>query len=183
MLSGVVERSPWIVEAAASRRPLASVEALCAALEDTIRDADDERQLALIRTHPELAGAEARAGAMTEESNSEQGRLGLLALDADDHARLARLNATYRERFGFPFMIALDTMPDLPAVFDAFERRLRNAPETEMEAAIEQICTVMRGRTHRLVAATRPVWEKAVTSRPHPSDAGRTPANPAGETA
>ena len=154
-LSGVAERSPWVVGAAAARRPFASVEALCAALEDAVRDADDERRLALIRAHPELGGAEAQAGVMTSESDAEQGRLGLLALDVEDGARLARLNAAYRRRFGFPFMIALDTVFDLDAVFDAFERRLRDTRKAEVEAAIDQICAVMRRRAHHLVAGGR----------------------------
>lgn len=164
MLSGVVESALWVVEAAGARRPFTCVEALSSALETGIRDAGEQAQLALIRTHPELAGAEARSGEMTAESNSEQGRLGLLALDAEDHARLTRLNVTYRERFGFPFMIALDTVPDLAAVFEAFERRLNASPDAERGAAIDQIVAVMRGRVRRLVA--EPATGERATATP-----------------
>lgn len=164
MLSGVVESALWVVKAAAAHRPFHSVEALSVALEAGICGADEAAQLALIRTHPELAGSEAQAGAMTQESHSEQGRLGLLALDADDAARLARLNAAYCEQFGFPFMIALDTMPDLAAVFDDFERRLNASSETEKDAAIDQIVAVMRARVHRLVA--EPAASEPATATP-----------------
>ena len=56
LLDGTYEHSPWIAEAAAARRPFATLAAMKRAFIEVVRDAGRERQLALVRTHPELAG-------------------------------------------------------------------------------------------------------------------------------
>ena len=60
--------------------------------------------------------------------------------------RLTELNRRYRERFGFPFVVALRLHATLASVFDSFEQRLQSSPEQELEAALGQVFEVMRGR-------------------------------------
>lgn len=151
-LGSVVELSPWVVRGAWQRRPFASREAVWEALVACIRAASPDAQLALLRAHPELAGREAVAGTMTPESNAEQGRLGLLALNRADWTRLNRLNQCYRERFGYPFMVALRLHASLESVFEMFERRLANAPDQEREEALGQVFEVMRGRLEKILS-------------------------------
>jgi 2-oxo-4-hydroxy-4-carboxy-5-ureidoimidazoline decarboxylase len=106
-LGALFEHSPWVARAAHERRPFASVAALHAALEAAMRSASRERQIDLIRAHPELAGREARAGELTEASTSEQARAGLDRLSAGEVAALAEVNRAYRERFGFPLVVCV----------------------------------------------------------------------------
>jgi N-carbamoyl-L-amino-acid hydrolase len=56
LLDGVYEHSPWIAEAALAQRPFASLAHLKHAMASVVREAGRDRQLALIRAHPELAG-------------------------------------------------------------------------------------------------------------------------------
>ena len=56
------ERAPWVAEAAAARRPFATVSALHEAMMGAVRAAPRERQLEFLRGHPDLAGKAARAG-------------------------------------------------------------------------------------------------------------------------
>jgi 2-oxo-4-hydroxy-4-carboxy-5-ureidoimidazoline decarboxylase len=151
LLGGVVEHSPWVARKAWGDRPFANLDALYDALARAIRRAARAQQLALLRVHPELAGREATAGTMTAESNSEQGRLGLLNLDPDDLARLTELNWSYRERFGFPYVAAIRLHGSLADMFRSFEQRLHNDPETELAVSLLQVCEVMRGRLARTV--------------------------------
>lgn len=151
LLGGVVEHSPWVARRAWGDRPFASLQALYEALARAIRQAARSQQLALLRVHPELAGSEATAGTMTADSNSEQGRLGLLSLHPDDLARLTDLNRRYRERFGFPYVAAMRLHGSLSDVFRSFEQRLHNDPETELAVSLLQVCEVMRGRLARTV--------------------------------
>ena len=144
--AGVVEHSAWVVARAWQRRPFASREALLTAMTTTIREASTAEKLALLDRHPELAGREALTGTMTTESNAEQGRLGLMALSRVELDRLTELNRRYRERFGFPFVVALRLHATLASVFDSFEQRLQSSPEQELEAALGQVFEVMRGR-------------------------------------
>ena len=150
-LTGLVEYSSWVVRRTRQRHPFASVQALFDALCDCIDHASDDEQLALLRAHPELAGSEAQAGSMTTESTSEQGRLGFLRLKTAELSHLQHLNARYRERFGYPLLIALRLHENLSSVLSSAETRLANAPTTERRVALQQIHEIVRGRLAHLV--------------------------------
>lgn len=149
-LGGAVEHAPWVAQRAWADRPFGSIEALARSMRAAVLRASQGEQLALLRGHPELAGREAMAGSMTVESTGEQGRLGLLSLSAERMARLAEINRAYRERFGFPLIIALRLHDSLEAVFEEAERRLAHDAAFEWTAALEQVCEVMRGRLDRI---------------------------------
>lgn len=142
----IVEHSPWVAERASEQGPFHRPLELHAALMRVIGDASADDKLALIRAHPELAGSEAKVGTMTVSSTSEQGRLGLTSLDAATAARLADLNAHYRQRFDMPCIIALRLHETLGSVLSTFERRLANDRETEVAEAVSQIGHIVRGR-------------------------------------
>jgi 2-oxo-4-hydroxy-4-carboxy-5-ureidoimidazoline decarboxylase len=149
-LGGVFEQSPWVAERAWSMRPFGSVDELHAAMTTVVRQASRTEQLALLRAHPDLAGKAARAGAMTGASIAEQSSAGLDRLSDEEYARFGRLNAAYRERFGFPFIIAV-RKHEKAAILAAFDRRLGHTTEEEIEAALEQVFDITRLRLHRLV--------------------------------
>jgi len=150
-LGGIFEHSPWIAARAAGARPFASVEALHAAMVAVVRRASREEQLALLRAHPDLAGRAARAGALTPASASEQSSAGLDRLDDDEYERFGRLNAAYREKFGFPFIIAV-RRHDKHQILAAFEARLGNTEAQEVETALGQVFEIARLRLAGLIA-------------------------------
>ncbi|MBB2962614.1 allantoinase PuuE [Methylobacterium sp. R2-1] len=115
-----------------------SAEGLHAALVAALRGLAAERQRALIRAHPELAGRLAQAGQLTQASTAEQGSAGLGALSVEELARFERLNAAYRARFDLPFVIAIKGS-SREAILAGFEARLRNEPEQEFQEALRQI--------------------------------------------
>ena len=149
---GVFEHSPWVAERAWPRGPFDSVDALHAAMMDVVRAASREEQLALVRAHPELAGSEAREGALTADSSSEQGRLGFTALSKKELLEMADLNRRYREKFGFPCIVALRLHRDRAGVVAEMERRLGSDAATELGNALEQIGHITRGRLEKLIA-------------------------------
>lgn len=146
LLGPLVERSPWVGMAAVCERPFDSGEAVAEALIEAILSAGPADRIALFRAHPELAGEDAIAGRMTEASTNEQTRLGLTSLAPDESRRLAALNAAYRARFGYPFIVALHRVPDLHALFESFERRLEANPVEEHVTALAEIASVIRRR-------------------------------------
>jgi OHCU decarboxylase len=105
-LGALFEDSPWIAAFAWHTRPFASRDALYQALCQIMYGASEERQLALIQAHPDLVGRAALAGTLTTESTREQAAAGLDHLSPDEIATFSRLNAAYRERFDFPFVIS-----------------------------------------------------------------------------
>jgi 2-oxo-4-hydroxy-4-carboxy-5-ureidoimidazoline decarboxylase len=148
-LGGIFEHAPWVAERAYATRPFATVADLHRALMAAVATAGEAEQMAFIGGHPELGGRIARAGAMTAESRQEQGSLGLDRLSEAEFTRFERLNADYRARFGFPFIVCV-RRHTRDSILDNFERRLANSVESERAAALAEIGHITR---LRLVAA------------------------------
>ncbi|ALJ12335.1 MULTISPECIES: 2-oxo-4-hydroxy-4-carboxy-5-ureidoimidazoline decarboxylase [Sphingomonadales] len=136
------EHSPWVVERAARRLPLAD---LHAGLMEVVRAATTDEQLALIRAHPELAGKAAIDGTLTSASAAEQASAGLDRLNPDEFARFHDLNRRYTEKFAFPFIICV-RLTNKAGILAAMASRLENDRPTEFAAAIAQIGEIVRLR-------------------------------------
>ena len=147
----VAEDSPWVSEAACEARPFIDREAMVDAFAVAVRTAARPQQLALLRAHPDLAGRAAVAGDIAAESRREQAGAGLDRLTAGEFARFQDLNARYRERFGFPFILAVKGATK-HAILAAFEARIGNDAETERATALANVERIVRFRIEDCVA-------------------------------
>jgi 2-oxo-4-hydroxy-4-carboxy-5-ureidoimidazoline decarboxylase len=146
LLGGVFEHSPWVARQAFAARPFSSLDALHEAMMDAVRAAGTQQQIALLRAHPELAGAEAKQGTLTVASSGEQARLGFTRLSREEFLRMTQLNRQYREKHGFPCIVALRLHATRASVMQEMERRIGNQTAAELSAALEQIGHITRGR-------------------------------------
>lgn len=151
-LSGTFEHAPWIAESAWPARPFASAEALHAAMLEVVRCAPQATQIAFLCGHPELAGREAQAGSMTDDSQREQASAGLDAMTKEEMLRMAGMNGVYRQRHGFPFIIAVRRHTQAQ-IFDALQRRIDRNTADEFVEALAQIAHITRGRVRSRVTA------------------------------
>lgn len=154
-LGGVFEHSPWVAEAVWSQRPFTSVDVLHAEMVEAMLDATEDAQLALIRTHPELAGKAALRGTLTADSSAEQSGAGLTQCSPEEFARLQELNRAYRNKFGFPFIIAVKGL-DRSAIIARFAERLQRNRDLEFAEALAQIARVARFRLEALMTGAEP---------------------------
>jgi N-carbamoyl-L-amino-acid hydrolase len=178
-LDGVYEHSPWIAEAALAERPFKSLAQLKLALVKVVRHAGRERQLALVRAHPELAGKAMVAGTLTSESTGEQSASGLTNCTPQEFARLQQLNADYTAKFGWPFILAVRGPRGLglarAEVIATFERRLQGHPDFELAECLRHIHRIAEIRLDDKFGVTSVlgnlVWDWAETLAQH-SDPG-----------
>jgi OHCU decarboxylase len=138
------EHSPWVAEAAYEKGPFASDDEAYEALVAAMYEAPRERQLELIRAHPDLGGRVA----MTTDSEREQAGAGLDRLTPGEYEAFTRANAAYRERFGMPFVICVGEH-DKASILAAAQARVRNEPDTEIETALGEIAKIARLRLER----------------------------------
>lgn len=151
-VGGIFEHSPWVAEAVWRKRPFASLDTLHNAMVDHVRAQPPAAQIALLRAHPELAGREARFGAMTRDSVAEQGAAGLDRVGDAEAARFDTLNRAYRDKFGFPFIIAVRDH-SCASILAEFEKRLANDMESEIAKALEQVFRITWLRLERSFGA------------------------------
>jgi allantoate deiminase/N-carbamoyl-L-amino-acid hydrolase len=155
-LRGIYEHSPWIPERAAAQRPFASLAALKLALQDAVTRASEAEQLSLLLAHPELAGKAAIAGELTAESTGEQAASGLDRCSPEEYAALHLLNAAYKHKFGFPFILAVKgpTGKGLTrqTIIATFERRLKQRRQDELNEALRQVHRIAEIRLNDLLS-------------------------------
>ena len=144
--AGIYEHSAWVAEEAA---PLVAdsgdMEVIATVMADCVDNAATEKQLELIRAHPDLAGKAQVAGELTADSTSEQSRAGLDQCSAEEYEMFQTLNTAYHDKFGFPFVMAVRNS-SRTEILEAFGGRLKNDPDTEFETALAEIHTIARLR-------------------------------------
>jgi 2-oxo-4-hydroxy-4-carboxy-5-ureidoimidazoline decarboxylase len=149
-LGGIFEHSPWIAEDACHKRPFDSVAELHEAMRDAVRHASEEKQLGLILAHPDLAGKAALAGDLTDSSKREQAGAGLDRLTGEEYQRFHTLNNSYKEKFNFPFILAVKGHTQ-ESILKSFEERLPNSLAAEKARALEEIYKIARFRLEALL--------------------------------
>lgn len=151
-LGAIYEHSPWIASAAWQYMPFSQIEDLHAAMAKVVSDAPQELKLKLILEHPELAGKAAIAGNMAQASKDEQKSAGLDQCSPAELEQIQSLNKQYRQRFGFPFIIAVRGR-NREQIIQAMQQRLQNDPAVEFDNAIEQINQIALLRLNQLFIA------------------------------
>lgn len=149
---GVYEHSPWIAEALYDRGLTEAEDTpagLAAAMAELLANASSDAKLALIRAHPDLAGRAAIVGNLTASSKTEQTGAGLDRCTPQEYVRFQELNAAYKGKFGFPFILAVAGR-NRHDILAAFEARVDNDPETESRTALEQTDRIARLRLEAL---------------------------------
>jgi OHCU decarboxylase len=147
---GVYEHSEWVAEKAFDMGPPAPQD-LPAVMRQIVEDGGKEAQLALLRAHPDLAGKLAKSGALTNESTSEQASAGLDQCTEDEFAAFTTLNERYKERFGFPYILAVRGR-HRTEILDNFRERVDNTPEVEFRDALDQVHQIAALRFEALFA-------------------------------
>lgn len=144
-LEAVFEHTPSIAEKVWLERPFADINELHRAMVIVVQGLSQDEQLALISAHPDL-GTKAK---MADASVQEQAGAGLDRLTPDEFEHFTKLNQVYRDRFGFPFIIAVKDQTK-ESILEAFEIRSNHSAEEEQQQALTEICQIARFRLEEI---------------------------------
>ena len=142
----VFEDSPWVAERAWNHRPFATTDALHESMSDQVEAASTEEQLKLLRAHPDL-GTRLQ---ISDASVAEQTGAGLNQLTVHEFDQLRELNSLYKDKFGFPFLLAVKGSTK-QNILEALKQRLQSEPETEFREALRQVHRIARFRIQDIV--------------------------------
>jgi N-carbamoyl-L-amino-acid hydrolase len=150
LLDGLYEHSPWIAERALQQRPFVSWAHLKHSMTQVLQDAGRDAQIALIQAHPELAGKAMVRKELTAESTHEQSKAGLTACTPAEFEKIQTLNAAYKQKFGWPFILAVRGPRGLGLnkhqIIATFERRLHGHPDFELQECLRNIHRIVEIR-------------------------------------
>ena len=145
-LGEIWEETPEIARGAWHDKPFANVEALYQAMVAIVNGMSDEEQLALVKAHPDL-GSKAK---MAEASVQEQAGIGLDRLSESEYQRFQNFNQAYKDKFGFPFIVAVKYHTK-ETILESFETRLRNNQEEERQQALIEISKIAKLRLAAII--------------------------------
>ena len=152
---GIYEHSPWVAETLYDQglsRDDGDPAKLAERMAAIVDAAGDERQMALLCSHPELAGKLAISGSLTAESTAEQASAQLDQCSDEEFAEFQNLNQRYHETFGHPFIIAVRGL-DRAKILAAFRKRVNNSPHVEFLTALAEVHKIAKLRLDLLAAS------------------------------
>ena len=141
VFGGVYENSQWIAEQlydSGLKEEHNTALNLQLAMAAKVELAGYGPQLTLLRAHPDLAGKLAISGKLTDESKSEQASADLGNCTAEEFKAFQSLNDQYKEKFEFPFILAVRGY-HRSEILEIFETRINNDPATEFNDALTQV--------------------------------------------
>ena len=100
----------------------------------------------ILNLHPELAVAKK----LTSESESEQASAKLNECSSDEYEEFKNLNLKYKEKFNFPFIIAVKGK-DKNEILNNFRQRISNDVEDEFLEAKKQVKKIATFRLNEII--------------------------------
>ena len=150
-LGSLFEQTPLVAAAVWSHRPFESREILYNAMCNFIDQLPRAGKEGLLRCYPDLAGKLAHQQALTPESTVEHRTAGLFELSTTEQNELDSLNTTYKQKFGFPFVICARENKSA-AIFAGLKSRLKHSAEEEVKAGIEQVYKIAWHRLANVIS-------------------------------
>ncbi|MGV0026761.1 2-oxo-4-hydroxy-4-carboxy-5-ureidoimidazoline decarboxylase [Phormidesmis priestleyi] len=145
-LGAIFEETPAIAHQVWNQRPFKDLTDLHQKMIATVNAMTQTEQLRLIKAHPDL-GSKTK---MAEASVKEQSGVGLDRLTPEEYDQFQTLNQAYKNRFGFPFIVAVKNHTK-QSILEAFDRRLHHSFEMEITQALTEIFEIARFRLTDLV--------------------------------
>ena len=140
-IGSIFEHTPQIAAEAWRSQPFTDVQNLHQVMAAIVEKMSSSDQLKLICAHPDL-GSKFK---MAEASVQEQSTVGLDQLSTAEYDRFQYLNQAYKDKFSFPFVIAVRNHTK-DSILAAFEQRLLNDLEAEKNQAIAEIIEIAKWR-------------------------------------
>ncbi|WP_312754415.1 2-oxo-4-hydroxy-4-carboxy-5-ureidoimidazoline decarboxylase [Rummeliibacillus suwonensis] len=142
----IFESSTWIPQQAVGSKPFNHINDIFKTMHQVLEDAPTEKKLELIRAHPEL-GKKIR---MSLTSTLEQQKAGLNMLTEDEYNQFLTCNRIYKEKFHFPFIIAVADYTK-SEILQMMQSRLTNSYEEEFQIALKEINRIAELRFAQLI--------------------------------
>ena len=142
---GVYEHSTWVADQCFDAAVSATQDERITLFAQCVDSADYDTKLKLIRAHPDLAGRASVRGELTAESTEEQSSAGIDQCTDEEYAQFISLNDAYKEKFNFPFIMAVKNS-NRHKILAAFAERITNDEGAEFETAIREIHKIARLR-------------------------------------
>ena len=137
VFANIFENARWIAEELYNQKTFDNFEALSSKILNIFETTTREKQLKILKGHPDLAN-KTKISLLTTDSLKEQTNAGLERCTEEEFGEFKHLNEQYKKKFGFPFILAVKGK-NKNEILDNFKKRIFFDPTTEFDQAIKQV--------------------------------------------
>ena len=148
IFANIFEKTKWIAEKLYNQKPFDDFKDLCSKMLGIFETAGKETQLKILGAHPDLAD-KVTVNLLTSNSRSEQSNAGLDQCSEEEFNEFKNLNKSYRQKYGFPFVIAVKGKNKIE-ILSEFRKRILNSVDKEFNEAIIQIGKIANLRLNEI---------------------------------
>ena len=148
VFANIFEKTKWIAEKLYNQKPFDNFEDLCSKMLGIFKTASKETQLKILKSHPDLAD-KATVNSFTINSLTEQSNAGLDQCSEEEFNEFKNLNKAYKQKYGFPFIIAVKGKNKIEILGD-FKKRIVNSVDEEFNEAIMQVGKIANLRLNEI---------------------------------
>ena len=142
----IFEKTEWIAEKCYESKPYNNVNELVSKMIEIFENAEKEKHLKILNSHPDLAVAKG----LTEDSKNEQKGASLNQCTEEEFVEFKKLNELYKKKFGFPFIIAVKGK-NKEEILKKFRQRITNDINLEFEEAKKQVKKIASFRLSEII--------------------------------
>ena len=137
----IFEKSDWIADEVFNLKPFKNSNDLVIKMMDVYENINNEEMIKIFNSHPQLA-VEKR---LTSFSSKEQTGAKLNKCSKEEFEEFEKLNADYKKKYGFPFIIAVKGK-NKDEILNNFRQRIQNNFEIEFNEAKNQVKKIASSR-------------------------------------
>jgi len=146
--TNIFEKTTWIAEKLYNQKPFDSFENLRSKMLEIFETASKETQLKILKAHPDLAD-KVQINSLTINSRIEQSNAGLDQCSEEEFNEFKDLNKKYKQKFGFPLIIAVKGKNKIE-ILGEFKKRILNSVDNEFNEAIIQVGKIANLRLNEI---------------------------------
>ena len=146
IFGNVFEKTDWIAEKVFELKPFKDFNDFSSKIFGLYENSQKKNILLILNSHPELAVAIK----LTPESKLEQAGAKLNECSGEEFEEFKKLNLEYKNKFGFPFIIAVKGK-NKNEILNNFRQRILNDVENEFEEAKNQVKKIATFRLNEII--------------------------------
>ena len=141
IFGNIFEKSDWIADEVFNLKPFKNSNDLVIKMMNVYENINNEEMIKIFNLHPQLA-IEKR---LTSFSSKEQTGAKLNECSKEEFEEFEKLNADYKKKYGFPFIIAVKGK-NKDEILNNFRQRIQNNFEIEFNEAKNQVKKIASSR-------------------------------------
>ena len=149
IFKNIFEHSDFITKLVQKKTPFKNKSEIINNFMNIFDSLDQDTKVNIIKSHPDLGDKLKIKDGLTSFSQEEQSRAGLAECTNEEFNEFKNLNAEYKNKFGFPFIIAVKGRNKSEILIN-FRKRVLSNREIEFDEAIKQVKQIASLRLEEL---------------------------------